>query len=48
MFWRTDSSLFDIDNAVERTTAALQTAIQRGRPPSDIHLVEESLRVQYV
>jgi hypothetical protein len=48
MFWRTDHTIFDIEGALKRSQEALQTALNRNLPDSDIKLVEDSIRVQCV
>lgn len=48
MFWRTDHTIFDIEGALHRSQEALQTALTRNLPESDIRLVQDSIRVQCV
>lgn len=48
MFWHTDEGIFDVEAALQRSENALETAHKKGLPESDIKLVEDSIRVQYV
>ena len=48
MFWHTDTAIFDVEAALQRSENALETANTKGLPEPDIKLVEDSIRVQCV